>query len=169
MAHRSTSLEEECFQKLCSTSIHLFYMAKHGQCWQLDHYVRGNTPERQENATAQCLPHTAALLRRMPFYALSIPAQTSSLTPLISPTGEQTSFFITLWLKAPLKIKDLLRGHYPSKYLHFLSRAKAITEFKTPAPHTQLPNFHVYKSILLTLPVSAQAVLRGNSHPKHLR
>lgn len=89
--------------------------------------------------------------------------------PSYQPHRRANKLFITLWLKSPVKIKDLLRGHYPSKYLHSLSRAKAIAELKTPAPRTRLPNFHVYKSILLTLPVSAQAVLGGNSHPKHLK
>lgn len=89
--------------------------------------------------------------------------------PSYQPHRRANKLFITLWLKSPVKIKDLLRGHDPPKYLHSLSRAKAIAEFKTPAPHTRLPNFHVYKSILLTLPVSAQAVLGGNSHPKHLK
>lgn len=130
----------------------LFNMAEHGQHWQLDGYVRGKTPECQKNVTAKLLPHMAVLLlpskHRREDAILCTADSPTDFQPDPSYQSHRRAdgqvFFTILLLKFPLKTKDLLRGHYALKYLHFILRAKAIAARSSRLQH-HAPGFQTFK------------------------
>lgn len=67
---------------------------------------------------------------------------------------------LQLWPKSSRRIRDLLRGYYPCTYLHFISRAKAISDGSSGLQH-RAPGFKTLSHAhVLLIPLVSDTFVR---------